>query len=382
MRKRIRQWQEAGLIDAVTAERIEAWEAEHALNRSSQLGRIAFGFGGLLLGAGILLFVAANWSLLSPWARFAVLAASVVVLHVAGGVARSRSIALSATVHAVGTAALGGGIFLAGQTFNLAEHWPEGFLLWGIGAAVGLALLRDWPHVLWVAVLAPLWLVGEWEATESTFGWFPGGHELPVIGLFVLGAAYLASVGDGLDANWRRALSRLGAVVLVVMAALLPFVELGSPNVQPDAVGQLSPIGPPRSWLVLGWGVTFLLPLLVGGWLRGRAAWPLLLATMFAVGVALLDTTTTAERLTMHLLYLLGSAGLAWWGIHDSHRLRVNVGVIGFALSVLWFYYGSVFDKLGRALGLIGLGVLFLVGGSLLERARRRLIGRIGEAAP
>jgi hypothetical protein len=34
-------------------------------------------------------------------------------------------------------------------------------------------------------------------------------------------------------------------------------------------------------------------------------------------------------------------------------------------------------DKLGRSLGLIGLGILFLVGGIVLERLRRRLIGNM-----
>jgi hypothetical protein len=52
--------------------------------------------------------------------------------------------------------------------------------------------------------------------------------------------------------------------------------------------------------------------------------------------------------------------------------------VLGFALNVLAFYYGSVLDKLGRSIGLIGLGVLFIVGGWLLEHARRRLVDRLG----
>jgi hypothetical protein len=84
----------------------------------------------------------------------------------------------------------------------------------------------------------------------------------------------------------------------------------------------------------------------------------------------------------MHLLYVAGAAGLVWWGIRDSHRLRVNVGLLGFALVVLSFYFSSVFDKLGRALGLIGLGVLFLAGGWLLAHARRQLIGRIAGGSP
>jgi hypothetical protein len=34
-------------------------------------------------------------------------------------------------------------------------------------------------------------------------------------------------------------------------------------------------------------------------------------------------------------------------------------------------------DRLGRSLGLIGLGILFLLGGWLLERFRRRLMEQV-----
>jgi hypothetical protein len=47
---------------------------------------------------------------------------------------------------------------------------------------------------------------------------------------------------------------------------------------------------------------------------------------------------------------------------------------VGFAIAVGWFYFSDLMDKLGRSLGLIGLGILFLAGGWALERARRRLV--------
>ena len=80
----------------------------------------------------------------------------------------------------------------------------------------------------------------------------------------------------------------------------------------------------------------------------------------------------------IHLRCAVAAAGLVWWGVHERHRLRINLGVLGFALNVLAFYYGSVLDKLDRALGLIGLGLLFIVGGWLLEHARRQLVDRLG----
>ncbi|HXW09723.1 MAG TPA: DUF2157 domain-containing protein, partial [Steroidobacteraceae bacterium] len=57
--RRLERWRDAGLVDEATAERIRRWETEHAAPEGSRLGRLAFGFGGLLLASGLLLFVAA-----------------------------------------------------------------------------------------------------------------------------------------------------------------------------------------------------------------------------------------------------------------------------------------------------------------------------------
>ena len=55
----------------------------------------------------------------------------------------------------------------------------------------------------------------------------------------------------------------------------------------------------------------------------------------------------------------------------------VNLGIVYFAIAVGWFYFSNIFDKVGRSLGLIGLGVLFLAGGWALEITRRRLLARM-----
>jgi hypothetical protein len=53
----------------------------------------------------------------------------------------------------------------------------------------------------------------------------------------------------------------------------------------------------------------------------------------------------------------------------------------GFALTVGVFYFSDVMDRLGRSASLIGVGVLFLAGGYVLEQARRRLTARVRGAA-
>ena len=54
------------------------------------------------------------------------------------------------------------GIFLARQIFNLQAHWPSGVLLWAAGAWVGWILRRDWLQFAMAAILTPFWLSGEW----------------------------------------------------------------------------------------------------------------------------------------------------------------------------------------------------------------------------
>ena len=69
------------------------------------------------------------------------------------------------------------------------------------------------------------------------------------------------------------------------------------------------------------------------------------------------------------------------WGLWEARKERINAGIAGFALTVLAFYFSTVMDKLGRSASLIGLGLLFLAGGWLLEKARRRLVARLEKGA-
>jgi hypothetical protein len=66
--------------------------------------------------------------------------------------------------------------------------------------------------------------------------------------------------------------------------------------------------------------------------------------------------------------------------VRQTSQALVNLGIVGFAIAVGWFYFSDIFDKFGRSLGLIGLGVLFLAGGWALEKWRRNLLAGMGKA--
>ncbi len=375
--KKLERWVSAGVVDGAAAERIRAFEAGESDKQGLRWPvLLALAFGGLMLGAGVLLFVAAHWENLSPSSRFSLVLLLVAVFHLAGASLTEKFPALSMVMHAMGTVALGAGIFLAGQIFNLEEHWPGGLMLWAAGAWMGYGLRRDGPQALLAALLTPAWLGGEWAvATER----YAGGDTIVAQGMLLLAITYLTARDGQHDSNERRALAWIGGLSLVPFVIWVLEARIFYYYARESA--------PPLALQILGWATGFALPLALAMWLRGRASrWNF----VSALWVVVLGTISTHSQvwymareyfdwpeLLQYVWCALGSVGLVAWGLHEKRKERINLGMAGFAITVLAFYFSSVMDKLGRSTSLISLGLLFLLGGWFLEKTRRRLVARL-----
>ena len=130
----------------------------------------------------------------------------------------------------------------------------------------------------------------------------------------------------------------------------------------------------PFGLAVVGWFAGLSLPLLVAFLLRRRAAWIMVLYLVWVVilGLASYDL----DNPLMYLWCAVGAVATVAWGVWEERAERINIGIAGFALTVVLFSYSNLMDKLGRAVSLISLGVLFMAGGWILERTRRRLVAR------
>jgi uncharacterized membrane protein len=357
------RWAAAGLLDAALADRIRGWEQEH---RPAQRLRwpivAALALGALLVCAGVLLFVSAHWDELSPAQRMTLVVLMIGGFHACGAAAASRFEGLSVALHTIGSVALGAGIALAGQIFHLSEHWPTAILLWAVGTALAWAVLRHWTQAALTAILVPYWLASEWWVrTPANFD----SSAVVAAGVCTLSFTYLSVRRTPNDTALSKALGWLGGIALLPAAlavALSGWRTTG--HFETHAIAWLIAIVGP-----LGMAWVFR---------KSAAVWNIVATGWTLVTVA--AGSGPGEHPLVYLWCAIGAVGLVGWGILESRAERINLGIAGFAITVFAFYFSSVMDKLGRSASLMILGLLFLGGGWLLERTRRRLVARIQEA--
>lgn len=375
LQNKLDRWVSAGVLDLETAGKIRAFEAARGPGeRLRWPAMLAVALGGVLLGAAILLFVAAHWDEIAPGTRFALVLLMVAIFPVAGALTAEKFPALSTTFHAIGTVCLGAGIALAAQIFNLEENWTNGVLLWTAGALIGWLLLKKWPQAAMLAVLVPFWLVGRWSfATHADW------DRASVIweGLLLLALTYLSAKTAERQSAARTAIATIGGIALLPCAIIAVLTRgesarlYGVPTA--DSVGVFLP-----------WAMAIAAPLCVAFLLRGTDAWMNAISAVWVLALALVAPHHNFlwndwDVMGFYVWAAVGACGLIAWGIAERRRERLNLGVASFAITVLFFYFSNVMDKLDRAASLFGAGVLLLFGGWGLERARRALMARMQE---
>jgi uncharacterized membrane protein len=121
---------------------------------------IFFCLGAALLGLSVILLFAYNWQQMHKFAKLGVIFASLIGAHAAGswlGRSAGRYQTAGEGLHLLGTMLFGAGIWLIAQIYHIEEHYPNGFLIWGLGAlSLGWALPSVVQGIL-AAVLLVMW---------------------------------------------------------------------------------------------------------------------------------------------------------------------------------------------------------------------------------
>lgn len=158
IRSDIARWQQAGLIDAATADSL-ARDVEANERKSLSFGSILAMMAALLFGAAILIFVAANWDAIPRLARVAALFAVIFGGYVGGAVLKTRDhAAIGEALWIVAAAAFGGSIALIGQMYHLSGDEASALVTWGAGTALAAVALRSNPLTVASVGIADAWL--------------------------------------------------------------------------------------------------------------------------------------------------------------------------------------------------------------------------------
>ncbi|MDF2626533.1 MAG: rane protein [Symbiobacteriaceae bacterium] len=380
--------------------------------------------GSLLVGAGVILFFAANWPGLSAATKVAAVLVGVLGAYGSGyylQFMRGDYPRLGHSLIVLGALLYGAGIWLVAQIFHLDSHFPTGFLLWGVGLLpVVLATGSVWVLYLGTAVL------GIWTVTEQTY----------TLSYNLLFPVLMAGAVIPLSRRVGSALSEAGAlfgIFLWFMIGSLSHLTSTSGNPEPLIVARLmllyggavltagvAGLGNQQAYVSLGglmalagtymltfrWhfiGSDVELPSLLAGsgfqtaglmvivgalaaggarlWQQGAAGrleLPVtaLMPAVAALGVQLLDPVP--RMVAFNLLLFAGTVGWIVYGVRRRQQLVVNLGLAVFVLHVLTRYFDLFFSAMDRSLFFVLGGILLLGGGWLLERNRRRWMSAWG----
>ncbi|AFM40219.1 putative membrane protein [Desulfosporosinus acidiphilus SJ4] len=146
-----------GLIsDQQTKDILEIYEIKEGLN----FIRTLVTMGAILVGLGILSFIASNWDGLNNMAKLSIIFIAFGGSNFAGYVLEDHYPKTGRSLIYLGTLVYGAGIFLIGQLYNFGGNFSTAFLLWALGVVPMALQLKDKYLMLFANVLFGIYLAG------------------------------------------------------------------------------------------------------------------------------------------------------------------------------------------------------------------------------
>lgn len=347
--------------------------------------------GAVLVSAGIILLVSANWDEIPDAAKIAGGLGLLVGAHAAGWWLRDRPgryPRAGEALYVVGALLFLANIALLGQIYNLSSRLPNAFLVWLLGIAPLPWILRSRPlHVLSLFALG-IWFGTEtWEGT----GWLAfGGRGYPLMLLALLGLLVYGLGAALRPTEWNlfsRDSERLG--LLAFGGALFPFT-LG-PFHEDGLVrfedGSRLPfvVMAVLAFALLAWALprdSRWAPQWRWTWLATLAGLVLFLGVVLAIGAD--QTRVAGDAWHGTALSWIGTVLVFAFalvqvriGVHLAEARFVNQGVALVGLVILATYLTLIGSMGQTGFVFIVSGVFLIAFGIYLEKQRRKLLGRI-----
>jgi uncharacterized membrane protein len=431
LRNELPIWIQKGFISEQTAKQLSnAYQLDNLKHESTRLlSAVIFTIGGVLLGGGVISFVAANWDVIPMPIKLALLFFTLMGFHAVGfwlwHTHNWRRLG-----HALifcGCLVFGANIGLVAQIFHISGNWYGGFGAWALGSLVMAWAVRSWligvlalgtsfiwfigfqsdheqsasfyPLILAVSLLPLAWMIrsrvlyagtllGIITAASILAGYQGSGRQL----LFTLaaGGLFMSTLGQLHRAfEWRLEFANitaaLGLGVLALAAYIWSFHDLWDSSV----------FGPMRSvWAFLFFFLSIAMSLLA--WRRANRSQLLLTVGVLLVGAILCASSllsgasaniTDGELIfttATNLAALILAAVIIGVGLIDERRMAFWLGSLYLVLLILSRFLEYETSLLVKSAAFLACGVAVIVGGISYEKYLRRkaasIEGSKGEA--
>jgi len=387
------RWVEAGIV---TPEQVRSIAGLYD-DKSRAVALLPL-LGGILLGAGILSFIAANWASIPALARLVMIIAAMLGFYGAGErVLRQGHDLTGIALIGLGWVCFGGGIILLGQTFHLMSYGAGSLILWG-AAGLALAYVYASRYLLLLALaachIAQAYSLGEFETFSYAAallivaaGWLAYKRgDAPLLLLVSLSAAaqsllwvasgelrflwmlvplfVLYAAGDWLSDRELGIALQSGALVSAFLFAAWAVLLAGD-----TWLFRNSEWLRPEPWPYIAALAALLAVSVWGKYRQGRTAE----AADWVIAVPFVYLPTGMEVLYMIALFVF-SLQLLWRGYAEEWRAKINWGTVLFLLSTLVAYGKLTWDFMDKSLFFILGGVLMLTLGWYLNRKRSQFL--------
>ena len=328
--------------------------------------QVLMGLGALLVGLGLLSYIAANWMALSRVFKIALIVGGYVLAIVAAYGFEPYYPHTSRAFLLIGSFAYGGGIFLIAQIFHEGGTIADALFWWIAGLVPACLLFKDRMQLLLIQVVAliffySLFRVGQWSfySYGSSSLWIYL-HSLPrplaiIAGLWLLWR-HTGRWSAGLHLNVFVTLNFIGIYALrctggEFLALLLLFL----------AIGLFLCIAPLRRLkdTLEGWGIT--LTGVSGLFLSTPYIWQWSRVMRFFGYFGLSEYVFAVAASILVCAVLL-------WHIYKGSFLATTF----FCLMILRCYFAVFYDFMDKALFFTIGGVLLMVMGFYLQRIRKK----------
>lgn len=351
LESKLRRWQDAGLLDGATADRIRAYES--ASSRPVALWAV-IGLGLLALALGIILIIASQWDEIPAatklWAHW--LATAAVAIAAWLGIRREQRWQAEAALFLLGALVLGG-IALQGQIYQLVSPIWQPLLFWAALCTPAFLLLGRTRLTAIALALMLVWL-GVTAATEVS-GW----AEPLARGLaFSLPPTFVALSFVHHDDAFGAGLREAGLILLLLGASLAHIAwadRLSADSARDMALSLPLPAAATIAGVLLARRAD----------LAERRTIPLVLLASFA-GAALAMVSPHENHWTARLVGALsffamwGGIGLAAYAGGWRTLFGVAVAAIALRLFIVYFELFGTLASTGWGLVLAGLLVIGL----------------------